>query len=243
MIRIPSFLIQHNNQYVILPYPIPITTTIHTRQEYSPLSMSRWTQWEGVESFSIFITSCGFSWRPDQQGQLDVTFLLGDCPLLSALRVKSFNSGTLTALSSQAHTPHTCPARKKVALRAVCDRLPLRHKMYKYLSLLLVIGLARANTVDIDGLEAEEGDERTIFTSGGTYYIALNTTYLLIRSLLLGGILLGALFLAGGSGASSDSGYGSQYGGYGQRKSGFEENFNRNKRDLFEYGKTPHWGG
>jgi len=107
--------------------------------------------------------------------------------------------------------------------------------MYKYLSLLLVIGLARANTVDIDGLEAEEGDERTIFTSGGTYYIALNTTYLLIWSLLLGGILLGALFLAGGSGASSDSGYGSQYGGYGQRKSGFEENFNRNKRDLFEY--------
>ena len=115
--------------------------------------------------------------------------------------------------------------------------------MYKYLSLLLVIGLARANTVDIDGLEAEEGDERTIFTSGGTYYIALNTTYLLIWSLLLGGILLGALFLAGGSGASSDSGYGSQYGGYGQRKSGFEENFNRNKRDLFEYGKKPHEEG
>ena len=51
------------------------------------------------------------------------------------------------------------------------------------------------------------------------------------------GLFLGALFLAGGSGASAESGYGSQYGGYGQRKSGFEENFNRNKRDLFEHGK------
>merc|ERR1712045_239972 len=103
------------------------------------------------------------------------------------------------------------------------------HKMFKYFCLLLVTALAGANTVDIDGVE-EEGEERTIFTSGGTYYIALNT-----RSLLLGGLLLGALFLAGGTGASSDSGYGNQYGGYGQRKSGFEENFNRNKRDLFEF--------
>ena len=109
--------------------------------------------------------------------------------------------------------------------------------MFKYVCLLLLTALAGANTVDIDGVE-EEGEERTIFTSGGTYYIALNTTYLLLWSLLLGGLLLGALFLAGGTGASSDSGYGSQYGGYGQRKSGFEENFNRNKRDLFEYGKN-----
>ena len=106
--------------------------------------------------------------------------------------------------------------------------------MFRYFSLLFVIALARANTLQED---LEDGEERTIFTSGGTYYIALNTTYLLIWSLLLGGLLLGALFLAGGSGASAESGYGSQYGGYGQRKSGFEENFNRNKRDLFEHGK------
>ena len=100
------------------------------------------------------------------------------------------------------------------------------------------MALARAGATELESYDEEDGEERTIFTSGGTYYIALNTTYLLLWSLLLGGILLGALFLAGGSGASADSGYGTQYGGYGQRKSGFEEGFNRNKRDVFEYGKT-----
>jgi len=107
--------------------------------------------------------------------------------------------------------------------------------MDKFYFLLFLIAVARAT--DLESYEEEDGEERTIFTSGGTYYIALNTTYLLLWSLLLGGILLGALFLAGGSGASADSGYGQQYGGqYGQKKSGFEEGFNRNKRDLFEYG-------
>ena len=54
------------------------------------------------------------------------------------------------------------------------------------LFLLCVIGLAQATTIDIDGLEEEDGEERTVFTSGGTYYIALNTTYLLYYSLLAG---------------------------------------------------------
>jgi len=53
--------------------------------------------------------------------------------------------------------------------------------------LLCCCGLARAAVVDIDGVEEEEdGEARTVFTSGGTYYIALNTTYLLYYSLLLG---------------------------------------------------------
>merc|ERR1712020_61813 len=108
--------------------------------------------------------------------------------------------------------------------------------MNKHYFLLFVMALARAGAPELESYDEEDGEERTIFTSGGTYYIALNTTYLLLWSLLLGGILLGALFLAGGSGASADSGYGTQYGGYGQRKSGFEEGFNRNKRDMFEYG-------
>ena len=51
---------------------------------------------------------------------------------------------------------------------------------------LVIIGLTKASTVDIDGFEEEDGEERTIFTSGGTYYIALNTTYLLYYSLLAG---------------------------------------------------------
>ena len=45
---------------------------------------------------------------------------------------------------------------------------------------------AQATSLDTSDF-VEEGEERTIFTSGGTYYLALNTTYLLLYSLLLGG--------------------------------------------------------
>eukprot|EP00090_Calanus_glacialis_P036975 TRINITY_DN632_c1_g1_i1.p1 TRINITY_DN632_c1_g1~~TRINITY_DN632_c1_g1_i1.p1 ORF type:complete len:212 (-),score=46.45 TRINITY_DN632_c1_g1_i1:405-1040(-) len=99
------------------------------------------------------------------------------------------------------------------------------------LFLLCVIGLAKATTIDIDGLEEEDGEERTVFTSGGTYYIALNTTYLLYYSLLAGTLLLAGLALSGlftGS-AESTSGYGQQYGyqqkqGQGQGQGGFARN-------------------
>jgi len=101
------------------------------------------------------------------------------------------------------------------------------------LFLLCVIGLAKASTIDIDGFEEEDGEERTVFTSGGTYYIALNTTYLLYYSLLAGTLLLAGLALSGlftGS-AESSSGYGQQYGyqqkqgqGQGQGQGGFARN-------------------
>jgi len=94
----------------------------------------------------------------------------------------------------------------------------------------IVFPAARASVVDLEGVE-EEGEERTIFTSGGTYYIALNTTYLLIWSLLLGGLLLGALFLSGGAGASADSGYGSGYSGYQQRQD-HHQGFHRTRRQA-----------
>ena len=99
--------------------------------------------------------------------------------------------------------------------------------MYKLYFLLFLLALAQAT--DLDSYDGEDGEERTIFTSGGTYYIALNTTYLLLWSLLLGGLLLGALFLAGGSGASADSGYGAPppLTGYGARR--------RNARESQEY--------
>ena len=89
-------------------------------------------------------------------------------------------------------------------------------------------------SVDLD-IEAEDGEERTIFTSGGTYYVALNTTYLLIWSLLLGALLLGALFLSGGASASSsDSGY-SGYSGYQQR--GDHQGHHHRQRRQAEYGE------
>jgi len=100
------------------------------------------------------------------------------------------------------------------------------------LFLLCVIGLAQATTIDIDGLEEEDGEERTVFTSGGTYYIALNTTYLLYYSLLAGTLLLAGLALSGlftGS-AESTSGYGQQYGYQQKQGQQGQGGFARNKR-------------
>jgi hypothetical protein len=62
--------------------------------------------------------------------------------------------------------------------------------------------------------------------------VALNTTYLLIWSLLLGALLLGALFLSGGASASSESGY-SGYSGYQQRQDyGHQHGHHRQRREA-----------
>jgi len=101
--------------------------------------------------------------------------------------------------------------------------------------LLCCCGLARSAVVDIDGVEEEDGEARTVFTSGGTYYIALNTTYLLYYSLLLGGLLLGGLLLSSAFGGSAaESGYGQRYGqdGYQYQQQGGqqEQQFSRARR-------------
>ena len=53
-------------------------------------------------------------------------------------------------------------------------------------------------------------------------------------------MLLGALFLTSGAGASSSGGYGQQYGGYQQKSGNDYQNFNRNKRES-DYGKIITW--
>jgi len=110
--------------------------------------------------------------------------------------------------------------------------------MNRLSSLLLFFcffGFISATTIDIDGVEEEEdGDARTVFTSGGTYYIALNTTYLLYYSLIAGALLLAGLALSGAfSGEATTSGYGQQYGygGYNQRTGG--QGDYRKKREAF----------
>jgi len=98
---------------------------------------------------------------------------------------------------------------------------------------LLVIALARADDSFLDtALEEEDGEERTVFTSGGTYYLALNTTYLLYYSLLAGTLLLAGLALSGLFGGSSaeSTGYGQGYGYQGYQRQGQNQGFNRNKR-------------
>merc|ERR1711936_658996 len=76
----------------------------------------------------------------------------------------------------------------------------------------------------------------------GTYYIALNTTFLLYYSVLAGALLLALLALSGAfSSAESTSGYGQQYGyqqNY-QQRAGAEEGY-RNKRQAFSSDFTDH---
>ena len=108
------------------------------------------------------------------------------------------------------------------------------------LLLLPLLGFVATTTIDINGVEEEEeGDARTVFTSGGTYYIALNTTFLLYYSVLAGALLLALLALSGAfSSAESTSGYGQQYGyqqNY-QQRAGAEEGY-RNKRQAFSSGE------
>ena len=54
-----------------------------------------------------------------------------------------------------------------------------------YLLVVLASGLVSATT-ELDDLMTEDGEGRTIFTSGGTYYLALNTTFLIYYTLLAG---------------------------------------------------------
>ena len=61
-----------------------------------------------------------------------------------------------------------------------------------------------------------EGQAKTFFSSGGNYYLALNTTYLIYYGVLLGLALLALLALAPLFGGSSDAGYGN-YQHYQQR--------------------------
>ena len=109
------------------------------------------------------------------------------------------------------------------------------------LLLLPLLGLVSATTIDIDGVEEpEDGDARTVFTSGGTYYIALNTTFLLYYSVLAGALLLAILALSGAfSSAESTSGYGQQYGYQQQyqQRAGAEEGY-RNKREAYSSGES-----
>jgi len=78
---------------------------------------------------------------------------------------------------------------------------------------LALMGLASATSV----LDNQEGQNqaRTVFTSGGTYYLALNTTYLIYYGILAGLGLLGLLALTSLGGGATES-----YGGQGQGQYG-----------------------
>ena len=66
-----------------------------------------------------------------------------------------------------------------------------------YLSVALVtwVHMVKAGTFEDYAFDDEDREARTFFTSGGTYYLTLNTTYLVYAGLLLAGLTLGALAL------------------------------------------------
>jgi hypothetical protein len=59
--------------------------------------------------------------------------------------------------------------------------------------LLTLSGAAVCGTFEEYALEEEDRDARTFFTSGGTYYLTLNTTYVIVAGVILTALTLGAL--------------------------------------------------
>ena len=60
--------------------------------------------------------------------------------------------------------------------------------MFCLVYLVCMTGLVAGGSIDTLDLNGDvyEGDERSIFTSGGTYYIALNTTYVIYYAIIAG---------------------------------------------------------
>ena len=82
--------------------------------------------------------------------------------------------------------------------------------------LAFLAALTKAESV-LDNFEGQQ-EAKTFFTSGGNYYLALNTTYLIYYGILAGlaalaALAIGAAFFSGGGKAQSSS-YGSQNSGY-----------------------------
>jgi len=103
------------------------------------------------------------------------------------------------------------------------------------LAFVAFLSLASGSSV----LDNEEGQNqaRTIFTSGGTYYLALNTTYLIYYGILAGLGLLALLALTSLGGGATESSYGS-HGQYAHSRNGegFDEQFHQHhKQKRFAY--------
>ena len=113
----------------------------------------------------------------------------------------------------------------------------------KYIILLTCFVISEATSVNFKNSEGAEKQARTIFTSGGTYFLALNTTYLIYYGILLGIATLALVALSGIlGGGSSTSSYGSQSGsGYSRFGQDYDQHFHhqRQRRGVtWEYGRV-----
>ena len=103
-----------------------------------------------------------------------------------------------------------------------------------------MLASASASSKVLANPEAEE-QARTIFSSGGTYYLALNTTYLIYYGVLIGLGALAIVALAGAGSGQSTQSYGSQSNyGYSLREDEFvgDDDYEslRQKRSAFNDG-------
>merc|ERR1712025_903937 len=81
--------------------------------------------------------------------------------------------------------------------------------------------------------ELDDGEERSLFTSGGVYYLALNTTTLIYYALGAGAIILLLLLLTSMASPSQSSGFGQNYGyDQFQRRNGEEADHNKKREAL-----------
>ena len=100
----------------------------------------------------------------------------------------------------------------------------------KYIILLTCFVISEATSVNFKNSEGAEKQARTIFTSGGTYFLALNTTYLIYYGILLGIATLALVALSGIlGGGSSTSSYGSQ-SGYSRFGQDYDQHFHHQRQ-------------
>merc|ERR1712018_351242 len=100
----------------------------------------------------------------------------------------------------------------------------------KYIILLTCFVISEATSVNFKNSEGAEKQARTIFTSGGTYFLALNTTYLNYYGILLGTATLALVALSGIlGGGSSTSPYGSQ-SGYSRFGQDYDQHFHHQRQ-------------
>merc|ERR1712025_1567921 len=108
------------------------------------------------------------------------------------------------------------------------------HKMIhiKKVSLFLLsfIHICVCEYSDPDALD--DGEERSLFTSGGVYFLALNTTTLIYYALGAGAIILLLLLLTSMTGSGEPARYGQQYGYDHFQRSGIEQTNHKSKRDT-----------
>lgn len=101
----------------------------------------------------------------------------------------------------------------------------------------LIVACVKADSV-LDDFDAQS-EAKTFFTSGGTYYLALNTTYLIYYGILLGIGVMALIAITQLGGNEPASQYGNSNNQYRREGDASEEEFyhDRQRRAAHTQGK------